>query len=591
MRRRAAQGPHWRLGWGARRSGRPRIPRLGRESRSIHLCLGVLIEGKPRTAPRTLEGRALVWLFSASFVAVIAVLALRYLPAPPLSPDGWGYWELAQTVFRGDFYRINTMRQFYVETPYSNSFPFGWPIVFAVADALTGLGPRAGALASMLCWVAAALLAEWIARVRFGRPWCGLVAAALLLGAPAFVEEIAGAGNDPAATLLALAIAAILTRVRPIDAAAGFAIGLISGLALLVRFDWGPPAVLLAGVVWLCGRSWGATGAYLAGVLIAASPWIGFSLEHFGAAFASDNRTVVLAADPTVYATDWRPGPVPTLFDEPLRYFIKVVAFLRRPPSAFTYTLLSAPLLLLVAAGLAALAWTRRVEARAWLSGVHRRAAAPGDAGARLFLFACIYLSFLPVGAATGYAEKRYLLPPMTCALLLGLIWAQGWIERALRPAASTPRLRFLAADARALLLLGLAACLAAGIAIWRTPPLAGPRGTPTLAAADFAPELACLKRLPDRPGALFVGDNRLAAQFGAVTGWPTVFEPNNLLRETAAGPLAPEYAARFFARARIGAIVVTRPEFRARAESYGALREIPGCTAPVFAATPRPGS
>ena len=233
------------------------------------------------------------------------------------NPDSWSYYELARTVFSGDFYAFNTHRGYFAET-HSASFPPGYPVVLALAQLVVGVSP---------------LVAVWLNIVVAALTWGLGIRLTMRLGVPAFaalalftalvlwpfyLDELFAGRSMPLALLwLLLALGAYL-RTRPL---AG---GLFLGLAALTRFDYtGGVLLFIVGIGILDRDARRQIGWWLAGLLIGMAPWIIYSWVHFGQFWASSNSAVALSALPI---TDlyFPARPATTLFDSPALWFGRV---------------------------------------------------------------------------------------------------------------------------------------------------------------------------------------------------------------------------------------------------------------------------
>lgn len=493
-------------------------------------------------APVAVLGALLLWLLAG----VIA--------APPYSPDSWALWELSQTVFGGDFYRFTHWRSYASDVPYSASFPPLTPVLIACADAVLGTGPRTGLYLAFASFAGFALVSEAIARRVTGAAWLGLGAALVLLTGPnMLLIEMQAGRTIPLQLLLCALVLLGLVRGAAITTGAAALIGLFAGLAVLNRFD----AVLLPlpvalAVGWLT-RSPTKGLIALAASCLAVSPWVAYSLAHFGSLFATDNAGIATALDPEAYVTDWWPTPQPTLADDPLAWAGKVAANLGRLALLAAGLVLS-PLGLTAAAFLAfpaALAWLCRSELRA-------RGPLPVLAGfAALMALGCAPL------VLTGYIEQRYLSALVWTVLLAAGCWGIA------RSGALAQRAIFAKGA-------GAAAALAVTVLALTTPRTGEAAAFDT--PADLAALEVCLAGAPEAR-VLVLGDDLLAARAGAQGQIAAMMAPRNM----AEGRLDTAGARAFAARFGVTHALAADPARAGWIETTFPAARLPACPLPLY--------
>lgn len=470
--------------------------------------------------PDAAVGRA-GWLWPITVLfALLVPLLLSVVAAPPYSPDSWALWELSQTVF-GDFYRFTHWRSYASGLPYSASFPPLTPVLIACIDALLGTGPRTGLYLAFAAFAGFALVSESIARRVTGAAWLGLGAAlVLLLGPDMLLLEMEAGRTIPLQLLLYALVLRGLVRGAAITFAQAALIGLVTGLAVLNRFDAVllPVPVALA-IAWLT-RSPAKGLAVLAAALVAVSPWVAYSLTHFGTFVATDNAGIAAALDPRAYVTDWWPVPQPTLADDPLAWAGKVAANLGR-------LALAAAALALSPLGLAAAAFLALPAACAWLCRMERR----GNAALGVLAgFAVLTGLMLGPQVLTGYLEHRYFTAAVWAALLAAGCWGIA------QSGALAQRMAFARGAGVVAVLAAALLALTAG----KTGD-AGDFDNP----ADVRALQACFADAPEAR-VLVIGDDNLAARAGAQGGIAAMMAPRNIAeaRLDAAGARA--FAAKF---------------------------------------------
>ena len=497
------------------------------------------------------------WLWPAAVLfALLAALLWKVIAAPPYTPDSWALWELSQTVF-GDFYRFTHWRSYASDLPYSASFPPLTPVLIAAVDAVLGTGPRTGLTLAFAAFAGFALVSEAIGRRVTGAAWLGLGAALVLLTGPnMLLIEMQAGRTIPLQLLFYALVLRGLVRGAAITFGQAALIGFVAGLAVLNRFD----AVLLPlpvalAVGWLT-RSPVKGLAALAAALLAVSPWVAYSLAHFGTPFATDNAGIATALDPRAYVTDWWPTPPPTLSYDPLAWAGKVAANFGR--LAYVAAGLAASPLGLVAAVFLALpallAWLCRAE-----RGAH--AALRVLAG-----FAVLMALMCAPQVMTGYIEQRY-LSPLVWALLLaagcaGIARSSALSQRVVfaRAAGAVPVLAVAA--------LALVTPVAEDAAAFDNP-------------ADVRALKACLADAPEAR-VLVIGADRFAARAGAQGGIAAMMAPRNI----AEGRLDTAGARAFAARFGVTHVLAAEPSRAAWARKTFPVSPVPGCPQALYRLT-----
>ncbi|MFM7377144.1 MAG: glycosyltransferase family 2 protein [Erythrobacter sp.] len=456
----------------------------------------------------------------AVLLALLAALLWQVIAAPPYSPDSWALWELSQTV-GVDFYRFTHWRSYASDLPYSASFPPLTPVLIAGLDAAVGTGPRTGLILAFAAFAGFALVSESIGRRVTGAAGLGLgTALVLLLGPNMLLIEMQAGRTIPLQLLLYALVLRGLVRGAAITFGQAALIGFVTGLAVLNRFDavlLPLPAALAIG--WLT-RSPAKALAALAAALVAASPWVAYSLTHFGTLFATDNAGIATALDPRAYVTDWWPTPQPTLADDPTAWAGKVAASIG-PLAYVAAGLVLSPL------GLAAAAFLAFPAALAWLCRDERPFRAPFGV---LAAFAALMALMLAPQVLTGYIEQRYLSAAIWAVLLAAGCWGIAHSG---------------ALAQRAVFAKGVAATAVLAVALLA---LVGPKATDA-AAFDNPVDVSALKAcLADAPAArvLVIGDDKLAARAGAQGGIATMMAPRNMAEGRLDAEGARAFAARF---------------------------------------------
>jgi hypothetical protein len=392
-------------------------------------------------------------------------------------------------------------------------------------------------------------VSEKIARVVTGAPWLGLGAAlVLLLGPNMLLIEMQAGRTIPLQLLLYALVLLGLLRGAGLSLAGAALTGFVAGLAALNRFDallLPVPVALMIG--WLT-RSPAKGLAALAAAATAVSPWVAYSLTHFGSLFATDNAGIAASLDRRAFVTDWWPTPQPTFADYPLAWAGKVAANLGRLAHAAA-GLVASPL------GLTAAGFLAFPAALALLCRPARRWSAPLGV---LAGFAVIAALMLAPQALTGYAEYRYFSALVWAGLLAASCWGIA------QSGALHQRMIFAKGAAAAAVLAVAALCLVP----------AKPSDAPDFdEPADVRALQACLADAP-KARVLVFGDDTLAARAGALRGITAMMAPRNM----AEGRLDAAGARAFAARFGVTHVLAADPVWPAWIEATFAAAPAPGC-------------
>jgi glycosyltransferase involved in cell wall biosynthesis len=508
-----------------------------------------------------------IWPVFFTLLMVLPLFASK-LVAPNFSPDSWAYYELGQTVF-GDFYRFAHFRSYWTTSSYSASFPPLFPVIIAVVDGLLDTGARSGIYVAFLAFAIFALLSEQIGRRAFGTAWLGLAVALLLLLGGALTNEMTAGRSIPLQLVFFAIILLNLLRAGRLNIAGAAGIGIVSGLAILNRFDAVMLPVLIAAALWWLSRRPTLALMVLVGAAVAVSPWIIYSLATFDVFFATDNAGVATSLDPRAFVTDWWSVARPTLGDDPGAWLARVSVNAARFALNLVRVLESwmsvvLALALAVLGGLQYLTHQGRVDKagdRLTLGGLYVVA-----------LFSAIMVALLLPQILAGYFDRRY----YTAVHWAGFFMATGWMV--LRGRTLHQRQIF----ARIIFSVIATAVLAYSGLVLAREAAEGQLDISRWSDFDAPDDVATLKQcVADDPAAriLVLGNNRFVARVGAQGGLRTMMEPRNM----ADGRLDAEGSQTFVAVWDVGYVLVANPERTDFAMTTFNLAPVFGCPLLLF--------
>lgn len=214
------------------------------------------------------------------------------------SQDSWSYFELSRHIF-DDFYRINTWRQFHVNSDYGISFPPLFPILIASFNTLYDIGIYAGFVMNFIIAAVTFKLLRRMAKFWFDEREIGSLLFFTLLITPDYTTAIFSAGTLPLGLLLLLTVLYLFESNRFSPFLQTVLLGIVAGISVLNRFDFMLPAL----VITLFIRSV-FIPVYIVVLAATISPWIAYSYQHFGVLWISDNSRTVLSSIP-IFVRDY----------------------------------------------------------------------------------------------------------------------------------------------------------------------------------------------------------------------------------------------------------------------------------------------
>lgn len=290
------------------------------------------------------------------------------------SQDSWSYYELSRHIW-DDFYLINTWRQFHLIGNYGVSFPPLWPTLIAVFNAAHDVGIYAGFIINFIIAAVTFKLLRRMSKLWFGEKEFGSFLFFFLMLTPDYTTALFSAATLPLAILLMLGILYLHHKQQSLF------LGIVAGLAVLNRFDFLLPALVL--IIFARNRA-----AYVLALCLTISPWIFYSLKNFGALWISDNSRTVLSSIP-IFVRDYYPNGVPLLWDNPIDWIKKTICAVIKSTDVLFEATTALPFILCL---ILLTTRTRRLPYT-------------------VTVFAAIIAAKLAVILPTGFIETRYYVP------------------------------------------------------------------------------------------------------------------------------------------------------------------------------------
>ncbi|NOT10843.1 MAG: hypothetical protein HOP23_03250 [Methylococcaceae bacterium] len=278
-------------------------------------------------------------LYVLVFFSVSLFSVSHYIGIALFNPDSWAYFELAKTVFTDNFYKFNTFRS-YFSNEYSASFPFGYPVLIALAHHVVGLSPMVAVGVNICLAISTVWLIFKIGAVLQLPPISSFAIASGLLFFPGYSEEVLGGTAMPLAVLTFLAASYAWALRYPLIA------GVLLGCAALVRFDYLIYGLLFQVAVCVVRKKKRSNSSYLfIGFWLGTLPWSIYSYSHFGKLWISDNSWVAMSALPA-HVLDFPPAAVVSASDDPLMWITKLLVNFRYLIRAIKHSIINFPLVI-----------------------------------------------------------------------------------------------------------------------------------------------------------------------------------------------------------------------------------------------------
>ncbi|MES2612707.1 MAG: hypothetical protein V4679_20810 [Pseudomonadota bacterium] len=446
---------------------------------------------------RKLAHKAVVAIVVVVFAAVLKIASLQ-IGITRFSPDSWSYFELSKTIFGPAFYQFNTFRS-YFSHEYSASFPPGYPTVLAIASWVFGERPMTAVDINIAAAVATGWVLLGICRTLRLSALTSLAIVCSVWLYPPYLDEVVSGRAVPAALLVFLVSFHLQLQGKALAA------GCMLGLSVLFRFDFLVYALLYQAIVVVRNfRDPQAVIRLALGFAAGISPWVIYSVTHFGRMWVSDNSWVALSAVPA-FVVDYPAAPLVSAFEAPMAWLRRVLGNVQPLLQALGGAALLMPLLVVFL--VASIRNWRQVTNKSQVLALVLAAAAS----------TAPYL-------LTGYFDARYF-----SLVFLGLALLQAVALSA------APRPCLLGLDLLGLGLVALVMTIPVGLSALGTMALQAPQVSQRLdlQTRQIATLKACHQKTP-RTIYIFIGDVfGFAPMYGGLSGMRTAFVASNYPRMT----------------------------------------------------------
>jgi hypothetical protein len=265
----------------------------------------------------------------SAFILGVSILSLKYLVlffsqmhSAPFSPDSWAYFNLSKTIF-SNFYLFNDIRQFEVISQYGTSFPPLFPFLIAVVNTILNKGIYAGYILNFLLVIPTIFIFRKLSKLLTGSSLPGLFMGFVLCLNEGYIGELISVRSMVLSILLVSILIFVFVR-KKLSTTSTITLAVLAGLLTLNRFDFLLPGLLL-GVLTLFQTSLSkkkTMALFYIFFFLTVSPWVIYSITHFGKLFVSDNaRTVLLASKTSTMSYFSNPEQLQTIFNRPLYWF------------------------------------------------------------------------------------------------------------------------------------------------------------------------------------------------------------------------------------------------------------------------------
>lgn len=238
------------------------------------------------------------------------------------SPDSFSYYDISNTIF-SNFYNVATQRQYIVDTQLGISFPYLYPTLIAIVNALTGIKIYSATVLNIVITCISCLMLYKISTKHFKNPYAATIAITFMLTNDPYLTEMRVGRSVPLAILSILVLTYYILDLPNLNTKACILAGVGAGAAMVCRFD----AFVAAGMCFLAvfifskkGNRIKSSAKYLGGLIIPTLPWIIYSVVNFGKPWISDNGGTMWMTTPSVpqryYSSTYTLHTIFNSFDE-----------------------------------------------------------------------------------------------------------------------------------------------------------------------------------------------------------------------------------------------------------------------------------
>lgn len=461
-------------------------------------------------------------------LASLLILFLFTFSSAPYYADSWYYYELAQSIGK-DFFRINTYRAFQNDVPYSNAYPPLWPTLMWLGTKIIGQNYLVGYFLNFLIVLLLAIFLEFISNKYYNAPAAGFTAIlGLLLFAP-FTDEIINGGSIPLSLFFLILQLVIIFNIQQ-SVYMAFLFGIAVGLGVLARFDFLLTGLISIVLLTIFYKKWSYFLLATVGMILTISPWIYYSLDHFGVFFATDSAQVAGLVSESV-VTDYYLHAPETWKDNPLAWLQRIIANIPTLMMTLIPAIITSGVFVL--GSFLALAWLKNsmvpLKDRQLLSfSLRARHFAP----IVILLGACIFS--LPTYLMVGFFEHRYyskliLLSCFIMSVLLAKSNSQVELSQVEDNKGIFQKLYYSRHFLIIILVLGflvMARSIRTGVKAYNDPVSVIEQN---LTNSFYS--CARVEKLLDNGTTLVWKYDRLAARIGALTGIRVAMMPRNFIR------------------------------------------------------------
>jgi hypothetical protein len=247
------------------------------------------------------------WVLNVIFF----LLAVTLIGISHYTVDSWWYYALSNVSTPNNFY--------YLDGNYNIKFPFGFPLIIKLINALFNLGPYAALLINAIVWGFTIIVIRKICLIHRLDTLTFSVLCLGLLSYTGYWSELICGRSIPLAILFF--ISAYYFFCKSFFVSCGF----LLGLSTLIRFDFVSYCLIFwLGQVLLSRPSLKISVNILTGIILGMLPWIFYSLNHYGLFWASNNSWVALSAIQTDSA-QYPAKAIISLLDDPKMYLFKIL--------------------------------------------------------------------------------------------------------------------------------------------------------------------------------------------------------------------------------------------------------------------------
>lgn len=268
----------------------------------------------------TLDKKIIAFMLFLAFVFFIACFNNGF---GSFSADSYSYYEIAKS-FDNEFGKVNTIRQYTVDTDLNISFPYFYPLCCYIVNKVTNLGILSGVLLNLYFFISTIVALLYISKKFTCTIKYGALVIFALTTSPSYIDEVMSARAIPLTLLISFFVFYILYILYYLGKNNIYnyiILGVLTGCAVSTRFD----AIVIAFIssiliVIFDKKKFISLLLYGIPFIALISPWIIYSITNFNTIWISDNSGTAFLVNVSIPSEIRLPNKTLTLFNAPTEW-------------------------------------------------------------------------------------------------------------------------------------------------------------------------------------------------------------------------------------------------------------------------------